>query len=102
MLLSLYQTEKSYNLQKNFCFTLVSYQKINKIELAKILSKHGFQVLKVTSINPYLKTKRRGKGRLKLIKVPRPFKYYVKLAKDKPLTEEHLERINQALQASVN
>lgn len=96
MSFSLNQTEKSYNLQSQQFFTLSSYQKFNKIELKKILVQNGLKVVKITTVNPYSKQKRRAN---RLVRVQKPFKYYIKL-QGGLLNEDTLEKINQYLNSS--
>jgi ribosomal protein L23 len=77
----LIQSEKSYLVQeKNFY--LISFKdkrfSPNKIEVAKLLRSQGLTPLKITTVTPYKKQKRRG-GKSRIVSQLRPKKYYVKL-----------------------
>ncbi len=96
------ETEKSYNLQTAGFFTLVFTDQnisINKIELAKLLKQSGLDVVKINSIQPYYKKKRRqaknGKVTMKLVKRPR--KFLIKLKIGQTMATSNIDYINEKL-----
>jgi ribosomal protein L23 len=88
--LTLARTEKAYTLQTKNVYLLnfddISF-KPNKLEVAKILKKHGLTAESVNVVNPYKKVKFR-KSRANKVLVARPKKYYVTLAKGQSIAED--------------
>lgn len=88
--LSLKKTEKAYNLLSNNIYTLVFDElsfKPNKIEVNKILKKHGLNAIKIRTLNPYSKTKFR-KTRANKILISRPKKYIVRLVAGQTIADD--------------
>ena len=100
----LLETEKSYNLQSGQFFTMVFANplfKINKIELSKLVKLCGLEVIKINSIQPYYKKKKRsqiGNNRKVVTSlVKRPRKFMIKLKIGQMLTQENMDFINTKL-----
>jgi len=77
----LLQTEKSYQVQKDNYYLIQFADKRfepNKIEVAKLLRKEGYNPLAIKVVNQYKKQKRRGR-QSNVVSIKRPKKYYVKL-----------------------
>jgi hypothetical protein len=75
------ETEKAYNLQQGNVFTIVFLDKRNqpnKIQVMKMMQGEGKNPLKITSLLPYKKIKKRGKSG-HTVKQFRPKKYFIKL-----------------------
>lgn len=90
---TLIQTEKSYNLQTSNVFAITCSDKnlsTNKIEMQKKLLKKGLKPIKITSVSPYQKLKKRGKGR-NLVAKFRPRKWYISLPEAQKITDETLQ-----------
>jgi ribosomal protein L23 len=88
--LTLARTEKAYNLATNNIYMLNFDElafKPNKIEITKILKKHGLDAVSVNIVNPYKKVKFRRTRSNKVLQ-ERPKKYYVKLAKGQKIAED--------------
>jgi hypothetical protein len=100
----LLETEKSFFVQGGGFFTMVFSDlsfKINKIELAKLIKQQGLDVVKINSIQPYYKKKRRNGLNKKpvTVMVKRPRKFLIKLKLGQMLTKENIENINLKLGA---
>ena len=97
----LLETEKSFNIQETGFFTLIFDDlsfKTNKIELAKVLKLAGLDVVKINSIQPYFKKKKRNsKKRVSVVLVKRPRKFMIKLKIGQIITPENIEFINQKM-----
>jgi len=88
---TLVQTEKSYRGQTANNTFMISCDdptfRPNTIQLKAILKKHNLDVVKITSSNPYQKSKVR-KSRSNLIKQRRAKKYFVTLQEGQTISEE--------------
>ncbi|GEM_PF-1998971 len=91
---SLLQTEKAYNMSQSQVFVLTIDGSFipNKIELAKILKKHGLNPIRINVANLPVKVKIRGQKRRTILK-KRPTKYYIKLKPGEVLSEDKVAQI---------
>jgi ribosomal protein L23 len=100
------ETEKSYNLQTGGFFSVVftdQTTKTNKIELAKLLKQAGVEVVKINSIQPFFKKKRRQtkNGKPSTVLVKRPRKFLIKVKLGQLITKEQLNVVNEKLGLKV-
>ena len=100
------ETEKSYNLQTGGFFSVVftdQTTKTNKIELAKLLKQAGVEVVKINSIQPIFKKKRRQTKNRKpsTVLVKRPRKFLIKVKLGQLISKEQLNIVNEKLGLKV-
>lgn len=88
--LQLAKTEKAYTLATKNSYMVVFDDlkfKPNKIELTRILKKHGLNVVSVNVVNPYKKIKFRQNKSNKVLQI-RAKKYYVRLEEGQKIAED--------------
>jgi ribosomal protein L23 len=92
----LVSTEKAYSQQNNSVYTMAFWDKsnkMNKIELTKILKKLNVEVQAINTSNTYQKLKKKGK-KSTLTKQYRPKKYFVKTVAGSVINDEIVAQIN--------
>lgn len=73
---------------------LASSEFVNKIELKKLFKKISIDAIKVNTVFPPIKNKKRGKKQNK-IEVQRPRKYFVQLKIGQTLDETTITKLNE-------